>query len=375
MCSRIDESQFTFVPHSRTFFSRRVLTFLVWLLPQLCCNNAGSRITSPLNSGESSPRASLQQRSLQLDRLADIEISDQKKPIEFMDHIAILADGTLLQADRRARLVRWFSPDGQLLGHLRPSEVPEREWRPESVDTDISRKAAFVNESTGKLWRFNYSAGTFTSRLVFQNPILMLRFRIGPDDAVYALGAKQQAPRHSIRLLRKGMVAKSFLEQDDNDRSLGLKFHIPALTFDDDGNIYAIRNLDRMLFVFNSEGKQMRAWEVAQTRFFRAFKPGFDPFKTTRDISLLREWERTFTVFGRLEYLARQKLLLVFGRNAPPDRPNTIDVYTVDSEHLGTISTPQYLIGKDAEDHIYMCDQHVLIENHCRITKYALIAR
>src|SRR5207247_10532742 len=101
----------------------------------------------------------------------------------------------------------------------------------------------------------------------------------------------------------------------------------PWLSVHPDRTPDAMRMLENTLFKFSSDGRGILSWKVNAGKHYRAFERLVNIFAQTRDRSLVKEWERTFSMFAGLRLLQNGKFILVFVRNAPPDLKKTVSLY------------------------------------------------
>ncbi|MCI0624624.1 MAG: hypothetical protein L0387_23755, partial [Acidobacteria bacterium] len=160
-----------------------------------------------------------------------------------------------------------------------------------------------------------------------------------------------------------------------NDRFLDNAYSMPWLAVHPDGTLYAIRMLENTLFKFSSDGKGILSWKVNVGKHYQSFERLVNIFAQTRDKSLIGQWEKTFSMFTGLRLLQNGKFVAVSVKNAPPDRKNTLSLYTADGEFLGTQEVEGYLVGSNRTNGLYFCNQDRYIEGECLISEYYLEVR
>ncbi|MFQ5741486.1 MAG: hypothetical protein ACE5JX_21015, partial [Acidobacteriota bacterium] len=302
---------------------------------------------------ETTPRFSLL-------RQEEFRLHDETVPIQYLHVLIALpekadADGRFLSVDRLAQKVRMFSEKGVLTGYLQPEGVAPKAWRPESAGLEHDGRSLLVIEKGGNLWRFDLD-GRRPAELLFRN-WLVYRLAVSPNGRLYSL---RPMPAGEIHVVEGEKFGASFLEPDENNRFLNYSTG-GSVTFDEQGDLYAIRRLEGTVFHFDPAGRVKETWKVSPL-YFREFRRDFNPMKSTRDREVLMAWGRTHTRFAGIEYL-KGGMVAVLVANDPPAVPNTLELYNTNGKHLGGVEFDGFLVGSDGRRDLYATDKNFFFDS------------
>ena len=353
----------------------KALFFMVLLICLMLtissCQNLRERSGRTENIKELGVKTS--SHSFVITKAGEFQVADPKIPLKWLSRLECFDDGSFVAADVKAGVLRRFRGDGEFLGYLTPKEFPENRWAPEWTATDPDGRL-LVCDHAGRIWGFGQRFSPLGMINQLPGPLSGLPIYAGLDGRIYFAGLYRDRI-FTLHLLGSNAVKKSFLESDDNDRFLDNACSQPWVAVHPDGTLYAIRMLENTLFKFSSDGRGILSWKVNAGKHYRAFERLVNIFAQTRDRSLVKEWERTFSMFAGLRLLQNGKFILVFVRNAPPDLKNTVSLYTSDGEFLGTQDVEGYLVGSDRTNCLYFSNQDRFFEGECLISKYCFEVR
>jgi hypothetical protein len=309
-------------------------------------------------------------KTIDLVPVAQFPLSDDSHPIEWLAEIAIRKDGTFLQSDRRAKLIRHFSPTGKLLAYVAPLTDERFPWRPERVRLDPASGLTYISNNAGAIARLSPDHKRLDWIFHgYREKLYGHRFLLGPRERIYVV---LHRPPYTLHLLDdKGRIARSFLESDENGKTL-VGYVNPNAALATDGSLYAVRPLEDTIFRFSLDGVELSRWRPLRNRHFRPFSKDTSSFGNERNPDVLRAWERTFSYISGIYVLRAGNIIIVFTQNAPPEIPNTIDVYSKDAEFYGTVETPDYLVGADSQDRLYFSNCERLVRGPCVMSTFAL---
>ncbi len=301
---------------------------------------------------------------LRLAKQDEFALEDPDRPVQYLAQLTTLPDGGWLAVDIVAGLVRRFDEQGRIVGRIGPPAEEGADWRPLSAAVGNGGDSVWVSDTRGRLWRFG-DFGQGEASQVATHPDLIV-FSLSPKGDIVA---RRPFADGELHLFRNGAPVRGFLESDPFNRSLSAK-NFPAVTFDGQGNIFAIRFLDPTVFMFSPEGEEVRRWRLLENRDFKEFPLGIDPYATTRDRNLILAWQRTFTTFPGIVWLGDARIA-VLSANDPPKRPNVLSLYTTAGKHLGSAEVSGYLVAARGRD-LYFTDQYLFFKGPCRIARYSL---